>query len=169
MRRLKPSLALFLLQAVFATSTAIATNILLTTHVIPAQLAFEAVNEVVKTCAAQGYHESAVLVDAAGNQQAALRGDGAGLATLENADHKAYTAAAYQSNTKELLERSKSDPGMLPALNRLPRLLLAQGGMVIKASDKIIGAIGASGAPGGHKDDFCAKAGVRYIKEHLNK
>lgn len=156
-----------ILLAVFSISSALAADNVITTHRISAALALLAVNEVVKSCAAQGYAESAVVVDAGGNQQAALRGDGAGLATLENADHKAYTAVAYMTDTNVLMAKAKSGAEMSPALNRLPRLILAQGAMVIRVGNEIVGAIGASGAPGGDKDDSCARAGLAKIANHL--
>lgn len=167
MSRLIRVFSVLTLLTTFTTFSALAADKLITTHRIPAALAFEAVSEVVKSCAAKGYNESAVLVDAGGNQQAALRGDGAGLATLENADHKAYTAVAYMTDTHSLVDRAKTGSEMSPALNRLPHLILAQGGMIIKVGDEVIGAIGASGAPGGDKDDSCARAGIAKIQDRL--
>ena len=140
---------------------------LIVTHRIPAALALEAVGEAVTVCAAMGYTESAVLLDAGGNTQASLRGDEAGLATLENADHKAYTAVAYKIDTSALVAKAKTGAEMSPALNRLPRLILSPGGVVIKFNDEIVGAIGASGAPLGSKDEACARAGVAKIADRI--
>ncbi len=139
---------------------------LVTTHRIPAALANEAVGEAVATCAKQGYHESSVLVDAYGNTQASLWGDGAGAHTVDNATAKAFTAAAYKTDGGVLAERASKGP-VSPALNRLPRLILSQGAIVIKAGDEVIGAIGASGAPGGEKDEACARAGLAKISDRL--
>jgi uncharacterized protein GlcG (DUF336 family) len=152
----------------FAAATALASDDgLILTHRIPAPMALEAVGEAVKVCAGMGYSESAELIDAGGNPQAGLRGDGAGLATLENADHKAYTAVAYQIDTFALVAKAKSGAEMSPALNRLERLILSPGGVVIKVNGEVIGAIGASGAPFGAKDDACARAGVTKILNQL--
>jgi len=139
---------------------------LLTTHRIPAPLAAEAVAAAVAQCASQGYGESVVLLDAGGVPQASLRGDNAGLATLENADHKAYTSVSYKEDTGVLVERS-AKATLSPALNRLPRLILSQGAVVIKLGNEVIGAIGASGAPGGEKDEACARAGLAKIQDRL--
>ena len=49
--------------------------------------------------------------------------------------------------------------------DRLPHLLLLGGGIVIKVDDEVVGAIGASGAPGGDFDDACARAGLDKIKD----
>lgn len=139
---------------------------LIPTHRIPAMLANEAVATAVATCASQGYNESAVLVDADGVVQAMLRGDGAGVHTLENARTKAFTSAAYKSDQSQLVARAKAGPTS-PALTRLPGLILSEGAVVIKTGNEVIGAIGASGAPGGEKDEACARAGLAKIADRL--
>src|SRR5271154_6865147 len=95
---------------------------LIPTHRIPAPLASEAVATAVATCANQGYSESAALVDADGVVQAMLRGDGAGIHTLENARTKAFTSASYKSDQSALVARAKAGPTS-PALTRLPGLI----------------------------------------------
>lgn len=151
-----------------AAATAFAGEGLIVTHRVPATLAVEAVTAAVKACAAKGYDESVVLVDAAGYRQASLRGDGAGITTEENADHKAYTAVAFGVDTNVLVQRSKTGGDVSPAINRLPRLILAAGGIVIKYHDEVVGGIGASGAPGGEKDEACdARAGLAEISDRL--
>ncbi len=136
------------------------------THRISAQLANQAVAAVVAKCASEGYAETAVLVDADGVQQAALRGNRAGAHTLDSAFAKAYTAASFKTDTTALVARSKKTP-VLANLFKLPHLLLLGGGIVIKVADEVVGAIGASGAPGGDLDDACAHAGLDKIKDQL--
>ncbi|MGA7664197.1 MAG: heme-binding protein, partial [Pseudolabrys sp.] len=63
----------------------------LQTHRIAAVLALEAVGEAVSTCAQQGYRETVTVLDADGATIATLRGDGAGIHTLDSAHDKAYT------------------------------------------------------------------------------
>ena len=46
-------------------------------------------------------------------------------------------------------------------------LILFGGGIVIKLDDEVIGAIGASGAPGAALDDTCARAGLDKIRDRL--
>ena len=140
---------------------------LLTTHRIPAALAAEAVAEAVAHCAAQGYAETAVLVDADGVTQAALRGDRVGAHSLDSAHDKAYTAATFKNDTLALVERSKTVPGFAALFTRLPHLILFGGGVAIKVGDEVVGAIGAAGAPGGNLDDACARAGLEKIADRL--
>jgi uncharacterized protein GlcG (DUF336 family) len=139
---------------------------LLPAHRIAADLANQAVAAAVAKCASEGYAETAVLVDADGVEQAALRGDRAGAHTLGSAFSKAFTAASFKTDTSALVERSKSNP-VLFNLFKLPHLLLLGGGIVIKVNDEVVGAIGASGAPGGNLDDACARAGLDRIKDQL--
>ena len=140
---------------------------LLPTHRIAADLAGQAVAEAVASCAKQGYAETAVLVDADGVRQAVLRGDRAGSHTLDSANDKAYTAASFKTDTSALFERAKTAPGFSNLFTQLPHLILLGGGIVIKVGDEVVGAIGASGAPGGNLDDACAKAGLDKISAQL--
>ena len=162
--RMKPFL-LSALCATFLVSQAHAQG-LLQTHRISADLANQAVAAAVAKCASQGYAETAVLVDADGVQQAVLRGNRTGAHTLDSAFSKAYTAASFKTDTTALVERSKTVP-VLANLFKLPHLLLLGGGIVIKLGDEVVGAIGASGAPGGDLDDACARAGLDKIKDQL--
>lgn len=138
----------------------------LVTHRIPATLAMEAVVAAVEACAKQGYAETAVVVDVDGVTQALLRGDWTGVHSIDTATYKAYTSAAMKVDTSVLVEREKTDP-MGPNMIKIPRLLEAGGGVVIKVGDEVVGGIGASGAPGSALDEGCAKAGLAKIQDRL--
>jgi uncharacterized protein GlcG (DUF336 family) len=43
----------------------------------------------------------------------------------------------------------------------------AQGGLPIMVGEDAIGAVGISGAPGGDKDEACAKAGIDKVAADL--
>jgi uncharacterized protein GlcG (DUF336 family) len=133
-------------------------------HRLNAVLANEAVGAAVASCAQQGYAETAVVVDADGVTQALLRGDGAGIHTLDSAHDKAYTSVSFKTDTGALLDRAQAI-GTLTS--RLPHLLLFQGGVVIRIGNEVIGAIGAAGAPGGSLDEACARAGLAKISDQL--
>jgi uncharacterized protein GlcG (DUF336 family) len=138
----------------------------LPTHRLPAALAVEAASETVASCASQGYHETAQVVDADGVVIATIRGDGAGAHSLDSALDKAYTAASFKNDTLALSERAKGENSILP-LAKLPHVMFFGGGVPIKLGDEVIGAIGAAGAPGGKLDDACARAGLDKIKDRL--
>ena len=138
----------------------------LLTHRIPAALAVEAASETVSDCAKQGYRESVVLLDADGATIISLRGDGAGIHTLDSAHDKAYTSVSFKADTTALAERAKGDSSIAP-LSKLPHVMFFGGGIVIKLGDETIGAIGAAGAPGAKLDDNCAQAGLAKIRDRL--
>jgi uncharacterized protein GlcG (DUF336 family) len=155
-----------LLTATAAIGAAAASAQTLATHRIPAALAAEAASEGVRSCANGGYNETVVVVDADGATIAAIRGDGAGIHTLDSAHDKAYTSVTFKNDTMALSDRAKSD-GPIAPLAKLPHVLFFPGGVVIKLNDEVIGAIGAAGAPGGNLDDGCAKAGLDKIRDRL--
>ena len=107
-----------------------------------------------------------MVVDIDGAHQAAVRGDGAGIHTLDSANCKAYTAVTFRSDTLPLAERAK-EPGGLTVLSKLPHVMFFGGGVVIKIGDEVVGAIGASGAPGAKLDEDCARAGADKIRDRL--
>lgn len=156
------SASVIIVGAVFGSSLCAAEP--LQTHRIPAALAAEAVAEAVAACAHDGYQETAVLIDADGATIALLRGDGAGIHTLDSAHDKAYTSASFKRDTISLADLAKGDIG---ALGKLPHVLFFGGGVVIKVGNEVIGAIGAAGAPGAMLDDRCAHAGLEKIADRL--
>lgn len=155
----------FLVAAAFASfaTSAFAADVL-TTHRLSAALVNEAVGAAVASCAKQGYSETVVLLDSDGVRQAELRGDGAGIHTLDSANDKAYTSLTFRTDTGTLMQRAQA---LGPLTSRLPHLLLFQGGLVIKLGDEVVGAIGAAGAPGGELDEACARAGLDVIRGRL--
>ena len=117
------------LTLVLCAGPAIAQDLVHKTY-LSAALAHEALVAAVETCARQGQQVSGVVLDPAGLQQAFLRGDGAGIHTVDTADYKANTTLSFRMDGIDLVERAKTRPPPGPIV-RLPRLLLAQGGVLI--------------------------------------
>ncbi len=157
-------LALAMMGAVCCPSAAFADVLL--THRLPAALAAEAASETVAACVRQGYHETAVVVDADGAVIATLRGDGAGIHSLDSAHDKAYTAVSFKNDTLALAERAKGEDSIAP-LSKLPHVMFFGGGVPIRLGEEVVGAIGAAGAPGAKLDDACARAGLEKIQDRL--
>ena len=133
---------------------------------LSAALAYEIASSAVEICARQDQHVTAVVLDAAGSPQAFLRGDHTSPHTIETADYKAFTSLSFRVDSIELVERAKT--GNVPAaIAKLPRLLLAQGGVLIKAGEEIVGVIGVSGARGNNIDTQCARAAIDKVKDRL--
>jgi uncharacterized protein GlcG (DUF336 family) len=151
---------------------------LITTHRLSAALAAEAVAEAVASCAKQGFHVSAAILNIDGRVQASLRGDGAMEHTFEIASDKAYTAITLGStrnedSTSAIEERMTANPnafwgsGNVAGLAKLSHVSLIPGGLRIKVGNEVIGGIGVGGAPGKDDDETCAKAGLAKISAHL--
>ena len=119
----------------------------------------------IATCKANGYSVSVHVLGREGQLILAVRGDGAGLATFENSMKKAYTARTFARPSGEFANGVKGNPtaGALFLTNIVP----AQGALPIKIGNDTIGAIGISGAPGGDKDEACAKAGIDKVSADL--
>jgi len=121
-------------------------------------------NGAFEKCQSMGYKVSVVVLDRAGVQVVLLRGDGAGLHTVEGADRKAYTARTYRAPSANFAKRVATDPGYAQAVH-YSRVLALGGGLPIKAGDEVIGAVGVSGSPG--KDDVCSQAGIDKVADQL--
>jgi uncharacterized protein GlcG (DUF336 family) len=139
---------------------------------LSAQLANELVGLSVANCAEKKYAVTAIVVDLDGIRQAVLRGDGAGMHTIDNAYYKAYTVASLglsrkEETTKAIADRlAKNAPSNVPQ-TQLPNVTFAQGAVAITAGGQTLGAIGVSGAPGGHLDEECARAALAKIKDRM--
>jgi uncharacterized protein GlcG (DUF336 family) len=118
-----------------------------------------------ETCTKQGYNVSVHVVGRNGEVLVAVRGDGAPPHTMENSQRKAYTARTFRISSGEFVQRVKDNP-TLGAVH-LTGIIAAQGALPIKAGDEVIGAVGVSGAPGGEKDEACAKAGIDKVADQL--
>jgi uncharacterized protein GlcG (DUF336 family) len=100
------------------------------------------------------------LVDRFGTVQALLRGDNAAEHTIEAAQQKAYTAAAFGAPTSELAKRIN---GNGPGIADLPGTLFLAGGVPLKVNGVSVAGIGVGGAPDGMLDEACATAGAESI------
>ena len=71
----------------------------------------------------------------------------------------------HSRSTGDMVTRLKSDPSL--GLIHLSNVIANQGALPIKVGDDTIGAVGASGAPGGEKDEACVKAGIDKVADQL--
>jgi uncharacterized protein GlcG (DUF336 family) len=135
--------------------------------ILPLAVAQEAATAAIAACTSQGYRETAVVVDADGVERVLLRGDGTGSHTINSAFRKAFTAATFGRATSAWKEAVAQNPETAN-MQRIDNILFAGGGLPIRAGSDLVGAIGASGAPGFDKDEACAQAGIDKIKDRLN-
>ena len=132
---------------------------------LTASVAMTIVQTAIETCKANGYAVSATVVGRNGEIIVQVRGDNTGPHTFENSFRKAYTARTFRSPSGALVDRLKADPTL--GLIHLTNVIANQGALPIKVGDDVIGAAGASGAPGGEKDEACIKAGLDKVADQL--
>jgi uncharacterized protein GlcG (DUF336 family) len=118
-----------------------------------------------ETCKGQSYRVTVAVVGRTGEIIVHLRGDDASPHTLENSLRKAYTARTFRTSSAEFGQRVKENPtsGALWITN----ISGSAGALPIKIGEDVIGAVGVSGAPGGDKDEACAKAGLDKVADQL--
>ena len=119
----------------------------------------------VETCKGNGYRVSVAVVGRNGEIVVHLRGDDTGPHTIENSYKKAYTSRTFRIPSGEFVQRIKDNP--TSGAVHLTNIVAAQGALPIKIGDETIGAVGVSGAPGGDKDEVCAKAGIDKAADQL--
>ena len=130
------------------------------------EVALEAAQAALKQCRSDGFQVAVAVVDRFGQPQVMLRDRYAGLPAAETATSKAYTALSFHAATSDLAKSIKSGT-MDSGLARLPHVAMLAGGLVIEAAGTLLGGIGVSGAPGGDKDEACAKAGIEKVADQL--
>ncbi len=101
------------------------------------------------------------VVDAGGNLVAFARMDGAQLASVSIAEHKARAAVTFRRETKVF--ESGMQSGLVYQLS-LDGVIGSRGGIPLVEDGKLIGAIGASGGTGS-QDEVSSKAGAALINK----
>jgi uncharacterized protein GlcG (DUF336 family) len=130
-------------------------------------VAFDLARAALQSCRKSGFQVAVVVLDRSGQPQVLLRDQYAGLPSATTATDKAYTALGFGKDTSELA--SSIEGGQLSAgLAKLPHVLFLAGGVTIQAGGSLIGAVGVAGAPGGDKDEACAKAGLQAVQDRID-
>src|SRR3978361_1502299 len=125
-------------------------------------MALAIIQGTIEQCTRDGYKVSVTVVDKAGNVAASVRGDGTNPHTMEFSRLKAYTARTRGQTSLEFMKLT-SDPASA-YLRQIPNVVAVGGGVPIKVGNEVIGAAGASGAPGGEKDEGCVLAGIAKVE-----
>ncbi len=127
-------------------------------------VAFDLARAALNQCRKDGYQVAVVVLDRFGIPLVVLRDRFAGALTLRVAEGKAYTAATFGRDTSALIK----DGIISPSLSLQPKVTAQAGGLVIHAAGSTLGGVGVSGAPGGDKDEVCAKAGLESVRDNLD-
>jgi glc operon protein GlcG len=119
-----------------------------------------AINAAVAESKKRGWKLNVAMVDSGGRLVAFARMDGAALASIAIAEHKARTAAMFRRETKALESGVQAGNNYLLTLDDV---IASRGGIPINVNGQIIGAIGCSGATGA-QDEVVCKAGAEAVK-----
>jgi uncharacterized protein GlcG (DUF336 family) len=119
----------------------------------------------IENCKGAGYNVSVHVVGRNGETLVGIRHHAAGPNTFENSMKKAYTSRTFRIESGKFAENVGQNPvaGQLFLAN----ITAARGALPIKIGEETIGAVGVSGAPGGDKDEACAKAGIDKVAGDL--
>jgi uncharacterized protein GlcG (DUF336 family) len=121
-----------------------------------------AVHAAVAEAKKRNWKMNVAVVDSGGNLVAFQRMDGAMLASIQIAEHKARAAATFRRETKQF-----EDGIQLLHLNYLlafDGIIASRGGIPLIEHGAIIGAIGSSGGTDS-QDDIVSKAGAALISQ----
>ena len=111
-------------------------------------------------CERIGWKVSVAVVDIDGVLQAFIRGDGAGVHTVQVAQDKAFTVAGFGVPTTVINERYK----MMPPIHffaKTPHLIAGEGALPIKIGSEVVGAIGVAGSTG--YDEHCDEVALKKV------
>lgn len=103
------------------------------------------------------------VVDAGGNLISHVRMDGAWLGGIDISINKAFTARAFNIQTKDLGDNSQPNQQFygIQASNN-GRIVIFAGGIPLTRNGEVIGAIGVSGGSG-EQDQAVAQAGAKAL------
>ncbi len=140
-------------------------------YLLPLDMAVEAAIEAVHLSAGKGYLVTATVVDMDGVVQVELRGDGATVHTGESSFEKAYTVVTlgpeFSFDTSgAFFELVKHNP-YASRLAMVRNVMALPGAVAFKSNGAIVAALRVGGAPGGDKDEVCARAGVAKVEDRI--
>ena len=130
-------------------------------------VAYDLARAAINQCRKDGYQVAVVVLDRFGAPLVAMRDRFAGIGAWDIATGKAWTAVNFSEDTAEFVKRVK-DGTLSPGLASLPKVTPLVGGVLIQAGGSVLGGVGVAGAPGGDKDEACAKAGLASVQDKLD-
>ena len=130
-------------------------------------VAFDLARAALQQCRKDDYQVAVVVMDRFGRPLVTLRDRFAGVLALETANGKAWTAVNFTRNTSDLIAAIKSGELTLVTAT-LPKVTMLAGGLIIEAGGSLLGSVGVAGAPGGEKDEACARAGIAAVRDKLD-
>jgi uncharacterized protein GlcG (DUF336 family) len=130
------------------------------------ELAADIARATARSCNKEGYQVSVVVVDRSATPQVVMRNGYASRFNTEIAERKAN--AVILAGGIPTSELKQNIAGILAEINEVDGILVLDGAVPIQAGGTLLGAVGVSGAPGGDRDEACARAGVESVQEQLD-
>ena len=140
-------------------------------YTLPLEIAVDAAKEAIRVCEAKHYWVTATVVDMDGVPQVVLRGDRSTVHTSESSFRKAFTVVTLGpefgfDRSSGFFELTKTNP-FAPGLATVHNVMALPGAVAFKVNGEMVGALGIGGAPGGDKDEVCARAGVAKVADRI--
>ena len=153
--------------ALAAASPARAEEAIVTYKSLAPDVAFDLARAALNQCRKDGYQVAVVVLDRFGAPLVELRDRFTPVGALDIAKGKAWTAVTFTRDSADFVKGIKE--GTISAgLANLPNVTPLVGGLVIQAGGSTLGGVGVAGAPGGDKDEACAKAGLAAVQDKLD-
>jgi uncharacterized protein GlcG (DUF336 family) len=134
---------------------------------IAPDVAFDLARAALNKCRKDGYQVAVAVLDRFGIPLIVLRDRFTPGGALAIARGKAWTAVTFTRDTADFVKGIK-DGTLSAGLANQPRVTALAGGVVIQAGGALVGGVGVAGAPGGDKDEACAKAGLDSVRDKLD-
>ena len=129
---------------------------------IRAQRAQALIQAAVAEATKKGWAMNIAVVDSGANLVAFLRMDGAQLASISIAEHKARTSAKFRRPTKAFEDAMQKND--YKYITTLDDIIASRGGLPLMENGRIIGAIGCSGGTGSQDEAVCTSAAATLPK-----
>lgn len=138
---------------------------LVPTQLMGLDLARDIAQGTIDACRKDDYRVAVVVTDRSGDPVVMMRDLFVSKYMMQLAQNKANAVVMSNTSSGEMrvnMERIRDE------LNELDGVLVIEGGLPIRVAGSLIGAVGVSGAPGGDKDEACARHGLEMVYERLN-
>jgi uncharacterized protein GlcG (DUF336 family) len=130
---------------------------------ISSDLAQKMVDKAVEKAVELGITVNIAIVDQGGNLKAFCRMDGAPLLSIQIAQNKAYTAAAFGIPTHQWYDLIKDEPSLRLGIVHTEKLVIFGGGYPIFDGNDLAGGIGVSGGSE-EEDKLCCLAALSLLE-----
>ena len=137
---------------------------LVPTRLLGLDLARDIATAAVEACRKDGFQIAVVVSDRSGDPVVVMRDVFVSKYMVQIA-HNKTNAVVMSGIPSGQFRASRGD--IRPELNHVRGILMMVGGVPVEVAGSRIGAIGVSGAPGGEKDEVCARAALEKLVDRI--